>query len=59
VSAYSPILTSFNGGELSQRMHGRTDQGIYSVSAAEMENFVPTVEGPAMKRTGFRFISRR
>lgn len=53
---YSPILTSFNGGELSPRMHGRVDQGIYAVGAAEMFNFGPAVEGPAMKRSGFRFI---
>lgn len=52
----SPILTSFNGGELSPRMHGRVDQGLYQVSTAEMENFVPTIEGPALKRSGFRYI---
>jgi hypothetical protein len=37
-------------------MHGRVDQAIYAISAAEMLNFVPTVEGPAMKRAGFRYI---
>jgi hypothetical protein len=52
----SPILTSFNGGELSQRMMGRVDQALYQVSVAEMLNFVPTIEGPAMKRSGFRYI---
>jgi hypothetical protein len=49
-------LTSFNGGELSPRMLGRVDQAIYQISAAEMLNFVPTVEGPAVKRAGFRHI---
>jgi hypothetical protein len=52
----SPILTSFNGGELSPRMHGRVDQAIYQIAAAEMLNFFPTIEGPAMKRPGFRYI---
>lgn len=52
----APIFTSWNGGELSQRMHGRVDTAIYSIAAAEMFNFVPTVEGPAMKRTGFAYI---
>jgi hypothetical protein len=50
------IQTSFNGGELSPRMGGRVDAAIYSISAAEMVNFVPTIEGPAMKRSGFRYI---
>lgn len=52
----APIFTSWNGGELSPRMHGRVDTAIYAIGAAEMFNFVPTVEGPAMKRSGFAYI---
>ncbi|HEV2747613.1 MAG TPA: hypothetical protein VGW34_09985 [Allosphingosinicella sp.] len=52
----TPITTSFNGGELSRRMEGRVDTAIYAIGVAEMENIVPTVEGPAMKRPGFRYI---
>jgi hypothetical protein len=37
-------------------MMGRVDQAIYQVATAEMLNFVPTIEGPAMKRSGFRYI---
>jgi hypothetical protein len=37
-------------------MHGRVDQALYQISTAEMLNFVPTIEGPAMKRSGFRYI---
>jgi hypothetical protein len=51
----TPIITSFNGGELSPRMLGRVDQAIYQISTAEMLNFVPTVEG-RRKRAGFRHI---
>lgn len=54
--SFTPIATSWNGGEISPRMHGRVDQAIYQIAAAEMLNFVPLVEGPAMKRTGFRHI---
>lgn len=51
------ILPTFNGGELSRRMEGRTDlDGIYDRGFAKMVNFVPTVEGPVTKRPGFRFI---
>jgi hypothetical protein len=56
MSQITPIVPSFNGGELSPRMLGRVDQAIYQIAAAEMLNFVPTLEGPAMKRAGFRHI---
>ena len=53
------VLTySLNGGEISRRMAGRTDlDGIYDRATAKMVNFLATVEGPAMKRPGFRYIS--
>lgn len=50
------IINSFNGGELSRRMEGRTDTAIYAIGVSEMLNFVPTVEGPTVKRSGFRFV---
>ena len=56
MSKASPVFSSFNGGELSPRLFGRVDQAIYQISTAEMLNFVPTVEGPAMKRSGFRHV---
>ncbi|SFR86450.1 hypothetical protein [Sphingomonas jatrophae] len=51
-----PIATSFNGGELSPRMGGRVDTAIYPVGVETCENFVPTVEGAAVKRPGFEYI---
>ncbi|MDX3883606.1 MAG: hypothetical protein QHC65_04230 [Sphingomonas sp.] len=51
-----PIATSFNGGELSPRMGGRVDTAIYAVAVETCENFVPTVEGAAVKRPGFEYI---
>lgn len=50
------ILTSFNGGEVSARLSGRVDADIYDRALTEMFNFVPTIEGPAMKRPGARWI---
>lgn len=46
------IQTSFNGGAISPRLFGRTDAAIYDIALAEMVNFAPTVEGPAIKRSG-------
>lgn len=52
----TPIY-AFNGGEISRRMEGRTDlDGIYDRAVAKMLNYVATVEGPATKRPGFRYI---
>jgi hypothetical protein len=50
-------MYAFNGGELSRRMEGRTDlDGIYDRAVAKMLNYVATVEGPATKRPGFRYV---
>jgi hypothetical protein len=52
----TPIY-AFNGGELSRRMEGRSDlDGIYDRAFKTMLNYVATVEGPATKRPGFRYI---
>jgi hypothetical protein len=52
----TPIY-AFNGGEISRRMEGRSDlDGIYDRALAKMLNYVSTVEGPATKRPGFRYI---
>jgi hypothetical protein len=50
------IINSFNGGELSPRMMGRTDTAIYQIGLETCENFVPTVDGPIVKRPGFEYI---
>jgi hypothetical protein len=48
---------AFNAGELSRRMDGRADlDGVYDRAVAEMLNYVPALEGPAMKRPGFRYV---
>jgi hypothetical protein len=53
---FAPILNNMNGGEISPRMEGRTDTAIYPIALAEMINFAPSVEGPAVKIPGFRYI---
>lgn len=50
------LHTSFNGGELSRRLQGRVDTSIYSIGLEECLNYVPSVEGPAIKRPGTRLI---
>jgi hypothetical protein len=53
----SPLRSSFNAGELSPLMSGRPDVAKYANGCAVMENFIPTVQGPAVRRAGTRFVS--
>jgi len=56
MSVIRAIINSFNGGELSPRMMGRSDTAVYQIGLETCENFVPTVEGPIVKRPGFEYI---
>jgi hypothetical protein len=53
-----PIWQTFNAGELSPLLDGRTDQEKYFAGAKTMQNFLPTVAGPAVRRAGTRFLNR-
>lgn len=53
---FRDIINSFNGGELSPRMAARSDMAVYQIGLETCENFVPTVEGPIVKRPGFEYI---
>lgn len=53
----SPIRTAFNAGELSPLLDGRVDVAKYQNGCRVMENFIPTVQGPAIRRPGTRFVS--
>ncbi len=53
----SPILSSFNGGEYSPLIEGRTDYAKYAKGLRLSENFLLTVQGPAVRRGGLRFVS--
>lgn len=52
----SPAVVSFNAGELSPSIRGRTDLDKYSAGCRTLENYLPRVQGPALKRSGFRFV---
>lgn len=51
-----PILTSFNGGELSPLLDGRVDQDKYFTGCKTLTNFIPTVQGPVRRRGGTRHV---
>lgn len=51
----TPILTSFNGGELSPMLYGRPDVAKYAAGCRLMSGFIPTTQGPAISSPGFVF----
>ncbi|MDE4918347.1 hypothetical protein ACUXAV_000387 [Cupriavidus metallidurans] len=48
---------SFNSGELSPRLEGRPDIAKYAAGMKLCENFIPVIQGPAMRRGGWRYVS--
>ena len=56
MSKASPIQQSFNAGEFAPRMEGRTDIEKYANACQELQNFLPLIQGAALKRSGFRYV---
>ena len=52
----SPGITAFNAGELSPLLSGRSDLAKYPSGCETLENFIPTVQGPARFRPGTRYV---
>jgi hypothetical protein len=57
MSRVSPLLATFNGGEWSPSLYGRTDLSRYANACKRMENFIPAVQGAAVRRPGTRFVA--
>jgi hypothetical protein len=53
----SPLLSSFNAGELSPNVEGRVEVQKYPNGCKRLENFIPLVQGPAKRRGGTRFVA--
>lgn len=54
---WQEVLNSFNAGELSPRMLGRTDLAKYSAGAREITNFIVQPQGGAYRRPGSRYVA--
>lgn len=52
----TPMQFSFNAGEWAPELYGRIDMEKYHSACALMENFIPTVQGPATRRPGARYL---
>lgn len=53
----SPLINSFNAGQFSPLMAGRNDLKQYKNACRRIRNFIPTVQGPARRRPGTRFVA--
>lgn len=53
---FAPIWNTFNAGELSPLIDGRTDQEKYFAGCKKLRNLIPTVQGPATRRGGSRYM---
>jgi len=52
----SPIQNDFSGGMFSPIAQARSDLSRYKIGLALCENAIPTGQGPAVKRSGTRFL---
>lgn len=57
-SNVAPALTSFNAGELSPYLEGRVDMAKFQNGCHRMRNFRPIPQGPAVRRSGTRFVAQ-
>ena len=57
MTVVNPALTQFNTGEITPFLGGRTDFKKYASSAEYMENCLPLLYGPFIKRSGTRYIN--
>lgn len=56
MAKYNEITNSFTAGELSPRVHNRTDLDEYKQGVEEMLNFIPQKTGGAYRRMGSEFL---
>ena len=55
--AYYPIQSSFSAGEISPRVFAQEDSPVYLKGVEIMRNFIAISQGPAKRRSAFRFIA--
>lgn len=53
----APLRASFNAGELSPLLEGRVDVAKYEAGCSILENFIPAVQGPAIRRPGTKYAA--
>tara|TARA_B110000285_G_scaffold25670_1_gene24703 strand:- start:475 stop:3699 length:3225 start_codon:yes stop_codon:yes gene_type:complete len=57
MAKYSNVQTDFSGGLISDYILGRLDIKRVANSARTFKNFFPSLQGPAVFRTGFKYVN--
>jgi len=57
MARYSNVQTDFSGGLISDYILGRLDIKRVANSARTFKNFFPSLQGPAIYRTGFKYVN--
>lgn len=52
----APIIENFNAGEFSPLLGGRVSFEKYPSAASILRNFIPTTQGPIVRRAGTRYV---
>lgn len=52
-----PLMSNFNGGELTPIAYARPDLKRYSVSVKVLENFLPLIQGGVTRRPGTHYVA--
>lgn len=52
----APLIASFNAGEFSPSMQGRSDVKYYGNACRKLRNFTLRVQGPARRRSATRYV---
>lgn len=53
----SKIQSSFIGGMVSKSVYGRVDSPKYDMSLALAKNYLPTLQGPMIRRPGTKYVT--
>lgn len=53
----SPDQTSFTAGEVSPLIYGRTDAERYKQALSKCLNYIPTLQGPLVRRPGTKYVN--
>jgi len=53
----SPLISNFGTGEISPKAKGRVDADRYKQSLDTCENYVPTIQGGLIRRSGSSFVA--
>jgi len=56
MASFNKTITDFTGGLMSPHLRGRIDIDKFNKGLKQMENFLPSIQGPTRYREGFKWL---